>query len=297
MSRDANSAAAWWSLAAVCFFWGTTYLGIRVALEGMPPLVLVASRFLLSGALILAFALWRGWAMPRGAALYWPIGTGMLTLGVGNYCLSLAETFIPSGLASLFITVSPFWMVGMERLVPGGTRFNPKSLYGMLIGFAGAVWLVGPEALTSGLNGNTVKGFLILQLSCLGWSLGSILQKRRSDNTNPILVGAIQQFSVGILTGIACLVHGGWEVQLSPRVLGAVVYLALFGSIIAYSAYLYSLQHLPLAIVSIYTYINPVVAVTLGWLFYREEFGLKELGAMLVIFSGVWLVKKLSTST
>lgn len=235
--------------------------------------------------------------MPRGMALYWPIGTGLLTLGVGNYALTLAETHIPSGLASLFITVNPFWMIGIEMLVPGGERINPKAFIGMVIGFAGAVWLVGAEAISSGWGGNTVKGFLILQVSCIAWSLGSILQKRRIEKTNPILVGAIQQATVGIGVGLLCLVQGDWNVQLSPRVLGAVVYLAVFGSIVAYSAYLYSLQHLPLAIVSIYMYINPVVAVTLGWLFYKEDFGLKELGAMLVIFSGVWLVKKLSKTT
>lgn len=300
MSRDnypVPTSAAWWSLAAVSFFWGTTYLGIRIALESIPPLILVASRFLLSGGLILAFAFWRKWPMPRGSVFWWPVGTGLLTLGAGNYFLTLAETHIPSGLAALFVTVAPFWMIGTEMIIPGGDRVNPKAFIGMLIGFAGAVWLVGPEALQSGISGSTVKGFLILQGSCLAWSLGSILQKRRRDKTNPILVGAIQQMSVGICFGILCLLHGDWNVQLSPRVLGAVIYLALFGSIVAYSAYLYSLKHLPLAIVSIYMYINPVVAVTLGWLFYREEFGVKELSAMVVIFSGVWLVKKLSIST
>lgn len=297
MSRTESSAAAWWSLAAVCFFWGTTYLAIRIALEGLSPQILVAVRFLLSGILIFAFGWWRGWEMPRGKALWWPVLTGMMTLGVGNYCLSLAETFIPSGLAALFITVAPFWMVGIDVAVPGGDRVAPKAFIGMFIGFAGAVWLVGPEALTNGFEGNTVKGFLILQLSCLGWSLGSILQKRRPEKTHPVLVGAIQQLSVGILMGLICLAQWDWNLSLSPRVLGAVVYLALFGSIVAYSAYLYALQHLPMAIVSIYTYVNPVVAVTLGWLFYQEAFGWKELGAMAVIFSGVWLVKKLSHST
>lgn len=260
-------------------------------------MVLVASRFLLSGLLIFAFALARRWEMPKGKALWWPIGTGMLTLGVGNYCLTLAETHIPSGLAALFITVAPFWMVGTEMAIPGGDKVRPRAFLGMLLGFAGAVWLVGPDALRSGLEGETVKGFLILQISCFAWSLGSILQKRRREGTPPVMVGAVQQLSVGILAGVLCLVQGSWELQLSPRVLGAIVYLAIFGSIVAYSAYLYSLQHLPMTLVSVYTYINPVVAVSLGWLFYREAFGWNELGAMMVIFSGVWLVKKLSAST
>ncbi|MBZ2184554.1 MAG: EamA family transporter [Bryobacter sp.] len=294
MPAENQSATAWWSLAAVCFFWGTTYLGIRVALEGLTPLVLVASRFLLSGALILIFAWWRGWTMPRGAALWWPVGTGMLTLGMGNYCLSLAETYIPSGLAALFITVSPFWMVGMERAVPGGDPVHPRAWIGMWIGFAGAVWLVAPEALERGFDGATVKGFLILQLSCLGWSLGSILQKRRRDGVHPVLIGAVQQFAVGITATLLSILSGGAEFHLSTRVLGAILYLALFGSIVAYSSFLYALQHLPVAVVSIYTYINPIVAVTLGWIFYRESLGINELACMCVIFSGVYLVRKLS---
>ena len=272
-------------------------MGIRVALEGFSPLLLVATRFLLSGLLILAFALWRRWPFPRGAALWWPVGTGFLILGIGNYFLTLAETLIPSGLAALFITVAPFWMVGADALIPGGDRVRPKAFLGMLVGFAGAVVLVAPEAVRSGFSGNTVKGFLLLQISCASWCSGSILQKRRTERTNPILVGAIQQFSVGALAGLFCLVDGQSTFHASPRVLAAVLYLAVFGSIVAYSAYLYSLQHLPVAIASLYTYVNPGVAVTLGWLLYREEFGLRELGAMLIIFFGVWLVKRLSAST
>jgi drug/metabolite transporter (DMT)-like permease len=202
--------------------------------------------------------------------------------------------FIPSGLAALFITVSPFWMVGMERAVPGGEPVHPKAWIGMWIGFAGAVWLIAPEALDRGFDGASVKGFLILQLSCLGWSLGSILQKRRRDGLHPVLVGAVQQFAVGITATLLCFLCGGVEFHLSTRVLGAILYLALFGSIVAYSSFLYALQHLPVSVVSIYTYVNPVVAVTLGWIFYQESFGMNELASMCVIFSGVYLVKKLS---
>jgi drug/metabolite transporter (DMT)-like permease len=299
-----SQRTAYLSLAAVCFFWGTTYLAIRVALEGIPPLLLVSSRFLLSGGLIFLYGWLRRWPLPTMAQLRWPIFTGLLTLGLGNYCLTLAETYIASGLAALFITVGPFWMVGMEAAISGGERFRPKALWGMLVGFSGAIWLVGPEALDSGLGGNTVKGFVILQLSCLGWSLGSVLQKRSKSALNPVMIGAIQQFAVGVVflflaTADTSLRGSLWEIptwnlHLTPRVAGAVLYLALFGSIVAYSSYLYALHHLPMAVVSIYTYINPVVAVTLGSLLYAEAFGFRELSAMLVIFLGVWLIKKIS---
>jgi drug/metabolite transporter (DMT)-like permease len=286
--------SAWIALAAVCFFWGTTYLGIRVALEGLSPQILVAVRFLISGAAILLWAWFRGWAFPRGQELAWAIGTGQLTLGVGNYCLSLAETYIPSGLAALFITIGPFWMVGTEALIPGGDSIRPRAFLGMLVGFAGAVWLIGPEGFAAGLGGATLKGFLILQISCLGWSLGSILQKRRRSGANPILLGGIQQLSVGLTFSLICAFDPTWHAHWEPRVLWAVLYLAAFGSIVAYSAYLVALEGLPVAVVSIYTYINPVVAVSLGWLLLGESFGKREIAAMCVIFLGVFIVNRFS---
>jgi drug/metabolite transporter (DMT)-like permease len=285
---------AWIALAAVCFFWGTTYIGIRMALEGLSPQYLVAVRFLLSGSLILLWAWWKRWNFPKGRELGWAFGTGLLTLGVGNYFLSLAETYIESGLAALIITIAPFWMVGAEALIPGGAPVKPKAFLGMLVGFVGAIWLIGPEGFKTGLGGATVKGFLVLQLSCLGWSVGSILQKRRKSGANPILVGGIQQLSAGLAATLVCVAFPGWRAEWSPAVLGAVLYLAFFGSIVAYSAYLMALEGLPVAIVSIYTYVNPIVAVCLGWLIYRERIGVREVGAMCVIFLGVFLVNHFS---
>lgn len=268
-----------------------------MALEGLSPQYLVAVRFLLSGSLILLWAWWKGWNFPKGRELLWACGTGLLTLGVGNYFLSLAETYIPSGLAALIITIAPFWMVGAEALIPGGDRVNPKAFLGMLVGLAGAVWLIGPEGFEAGLGGATLKGFVVLQISCLGWSVGSILQKRRKSGANPILVGGIQQMSAGLAAAFVCLSFPGWRAEWSPGVLGAVLYLAFFGSIVAYSAYLLALEGLPVAIVSIYTYVNPIVAVCLGWLIYRERIGVREIGAMCVIFLGVFLVNHFSKKT
>ncbi|GAB4405531.1 MAG: drug/metabolite exporter YedA [Bryobacter sp.] len=289
-----SDRVAWIALAAVCFFWGTTYLGIRVALEGLAPQQLVAVRFLLSGALILAWAFARGWKFPRGREFWWPVGTGLLTLGVGNYCLSLAETYIPSGMAALIITMAPFWMVGMEALVPGGVRPRPLALLSMLVGFAGVLLLLGPDALAQGFSGAALRGFLILQFSCFGWSFGSILQKRRKSGADPILVGGIQQLSVGLAFGVVALFTPAPAPQWTLGVLGAVLYLALFGSILAYSAYLIALARLPVAVVSIYTYVNPVVALALGWLFYRESVGQREVWAMVLIFLGVYCINRFS---
>jgi drug/metabolite transporter (DMT)-like permease len=287
---------AYLALVSVCFFWGTTYLGIRVALESWPVLWLVATRFMISGSLLLIWAWWRGEGFPQGQYLGRTALNGVITLGIANGALTFAETLIPSGLAALFITTAPFWMTGVDAAVPGGERLHRPALIGMAVGLIGVLLLVGPDALGARTNLATVWGFLILQLGNFGWSLGSILQKRLPRGINPFVSGGVQQFAAGAVYLVAALIFRPGAVHWNVRGVLAVAYLIVFGSIVAYSSYLIALDRLPVAIVSVYTYVNPVVAVSLGWLFYREPFGWRELVAMIVIFLGVWLVKRFTPS-
>jgi drug/metabolite transporter (DMT)-like permease len=282
---------AYLALASLCFFWGTTYVAIRMALESMSPMVLVSARYLLSGGIMLAVALAMRAKLPRGRELRHTAFNGLLVLGIGNGCLAFAEQWIPSGMAALFISISPFWMVGMEALVPGGEKLHGPTIGGMLIGFAGAAMLVWSGA--GGISGAMVIGFLILQLGSAGWSLGSILQRRQVSEIHPVVSGAVQQLA----TGIVALIPASFTIrnaEFTTRGSLAVLYLVVFGSIVGYSAYIYAMSKLPVAMVSIYTYINPIVAVWLGWLFYREPFGIREAVAMIVIFAGVAIVKRFS---
>ncbi len=280
----------------MCFFWGTTYLGIRIALESFTPLELVAVRFTLSGGIMLAAARMLGVALPRGKELARTAINGILVLGIGNGCLAFAEERIASGLAALFITVSPFWMVGIEALVPGGEKLHAPTIAGMLIGFSGAAILVAPQG-GGGFSPGVVAGFFILQLGSFGWSLGSILQKRQTGPVHPIVSGAVQQAAAGLVFILPAVILRGQSTHWTPRGIGAVLYLMMFGSIVGYSAYIYAMSALPVAVVSIYTYVNPIVAVTLGWLFYREPFGIRELFAMAIIFTGVAIVKRYGHKT
>ena len=263
-----------------------------MALESFPPLLLISVRFLLSGTLMLTVLLARGTALPRGRELRAALWSGVLILGVGNGALVFAEQRIPSGLAGLFITISPFWMVGLEALLPGGVPLHAPTIVGMLVGLGGAALLLAPDVLGHTLGANTISGFLILQLGMASWSLGSILQRRRSASAHPFMTGAIHQLAAGLAFLPPALLIPEHPIQWSPRGAVAIVYLAVFGSIVGYSAYVYALDRLPVAIVSIYPYVNAVVAVTLGWLFYREPFGAREAVAMAVIFAGVAIVKR-----
>ncbi len=296
--REQPLFKAYLALVAVCFFWGTTFLAIRMALETMPPLVLLATRFLTSGTILLSIAAWRGAAFPRGRELFFTALYGLLPLGVSSGALAFAQTMIPSSLAALYITTSPLWTVLVESAIPGGERLHRRTLAAMLVGFAGTALLVFPKNLQEGFSAANVKGFLILQVGNLAWALGAILFRRRSlsatqaTNAHPIVSGAVQQFVTGALTLLLTTLLPQGEVEWTTRGLLAVLYLVTFGSIVGYSAYIYVLGKLPVSIVSTYTYVNPVVAVSLGWIFYREPFGGRELTAMMIIFVGVYLVKR-----
>ena len=281
------------ALAAVCFFWGTTYLGIRMALEAFPPLILVSTRFILSGSILVIAAHLRGAHLPRGRELWLTALYGLMILGVGNGCLTYAEVWIPSGLAALFLTTSPFWMVGLEALLPGGERIHPPVALGLVVGLVGTGLLMTPGGDLAS-NPNLWKGFSVLQLGCLSWNLGSIAQRRQPTKAHPVVSGAIQQLATGIAFLLPAIsVHEG-PIRWSVRGVIALIYLVVFGSIVGYSAYIYALDRLPVAIVSVYTYVNPIVAVILGWLFYREPFGFREIAAMAVIFLGIGVVKRYS---
>jgi drug/metabolite transporter (DMT)-like permease len=292
--REHPQFSAYVALICVCIFWGTTYLGFRVALDFMGPATIVCLRNFLSGGLILAWALWQRKEFPRGRDLWLTALYGILTIGIGNGALAVAELWTPTGLASLFITTGPFLYVGMDAVLPGGEKLHGPTIVGLLVGFLGVLGLVAPAAwslatggeLSSG--GGIVAGFLMLQFSGACWSLGSLLQRNRKVSVHPFVIAGVQQ----IATGFAFILPAMLEPQ--DAVWNAVVYLAIFGGIVGYGCYMVALSRLPLAIVSIYTYVNPVVAVFLGWLAYREPFGLREAAAMAVIFVGVWMVRRAS---
>jgi drug/metabolite transporter (DMT)-like permease len=286
---------AYLALASVCFFWGTTYLGIRIALESFAPTVLISVRFLASGTLLLAFLFWRGYRLPPWKEL-WRTGlTGVVIIGGGNGFLTYAELPIPSGLAAIFVTLAPFWFIILDALLPNGPKPHGPTMMSMVIGLVGAVILAFPSESYPVSTADVIVGALLLQMGCALWAGGSVLQRRITKAAHPVMAGAVQQLATGLVFApFAFAEHLQNPVTMEAAPTWALIYLITFGGIVGYSSYIYALSKLPVAIVSVYNYINPIVAVVLGGLFYKEPFGLREAAGMLVIFLGVAMVKRFS---
>jgi drug/metabolite transporter (DMT)-like permease len=292
---------AYVALICVCFFWGTTYLGIRVAMDSMGPGDVVCLRNFISGGLILTWAKLTGKALPKGRDL-WRTGLfGALTIAVGNGAVALAEIWTPTGLASLFVATAPFQYAGVDALLPGGQKLHRPTVVGLTVGFLGVLTLVASPTidllktgeLSSG--GGVVIGFMVLQVSGICWALGSLLQRNLRLGINPFVIAGTQQIAAAV-TMIPFAILEPQAFHMTQQGMLAVVYLALFGGIVGYGCYMLSLSQLPLPIVSIYTYVNPAVAVFLGWLVLGEHFGMLEAIAMIVIFAGIWMVRRASAA-
>jgi drug/metabolite transporter (DMT)-like permease len=262
-----------------------------MALETFSATELVCFRYLITGTLLLCVARISGAHLPHGRELWMTAACGIVVLGIGNACLAFAEELIPSGLAALFVSTSPFWLVGIEALAPRGERLHVPTIRGMLVGAAGVAFLVAPEVGRFSTNRTVLAGFVILQLGCAGWAAGSIAQRKTPARAHPFVSGAVQQLATGIVYAIPVALHSQ-PIHWKLHGVLAICYLMIFGTIVGYSCYIYAMDRLPVAVASIYTYVNPLIAVLLGWLVYEEPFGTHEAVAMAIIFVGVAMVKR-----
>lgn len=284
---------AYVAFAAVCLFWGTTYLGIKIALETVPPFLLGGMRFTLAGS-VLALAL-RGFGHGWPDWRRWPtfLAIGVAMLGFGNGGVVWAEQFMASGLTAVLVASTPFWMVGIEALA-GGDRLTRRVVAGLVVGFSGILLLVWPDLVTA-LSTTTglgwVGGLISTQLACIGWSVGSTMSKKRLQDVDPLVASAFQMLAGGLVMLVVAAVLGEYgRLSWTPRTVGAVVYLFVAGSLIGFVAYTYALRHLPISVVSLYPYVNPIVAVILGTWLLREPLGWRTVVAIAVILGGSAIV-------
>ena len=284
---------AWIAWAAVCLIWGTTYLAIKIALETIPPFLMGGIRYLIAGVLLALWLLARGQTIPPVREWGRLAVLGFLMIALGNGGVVWAEQYLASGLTAVVIATSPFWMVAVDSWLPGADRLSGRQWGGLFIGFLGIVMLVWPDISLGGVTGRgVVLGVLSVQVACIGWAIASAYTRRHSMSRNVLGIAAVQMFFGGLFMTLAGTAMGEWaHLSFSSRTLAALGYLTLAGSVIAFAAYSYALRHLPIATVSLYTYVNPVIAVALGTLLLGEPFRLSMIAAALIIVVGMLVVR------
>lgn len=287
-----ESAWAYVAFATVCVVWGTTYLGIAIALETVPPLLLTGTRFVIAGLIMLGIAKWRGERIPLDLRTLANLALiGFLMVGVGTLSVVWAEQWVPSGMAALLVATAPFWMAFIELFRRDGERLTLQSGIGMAIGFLGVALLISPG--TSGTwSLNFVLGALGIQLGGAAWQLGSAHGKYNLAHVPLMASAALQMLFGGLIVTVVGLAIGeAPRFTLNGRTLAAMIYLTIFGSVVAYSAYVFALAHLRTTVTPLYAYVNPVVAVFLGWLILSEPLTARAIMAMVIILAGVALVQ------
>jgi drug/metabolite transporter (DMT)-like permease len=288
---DKPNIRAYLAWIAICIIWGTTYLFIRIGVETIPPMLYAGFRWLIAGIILITILRLSGKQFPKTEDLIHISIIGIALLGFGNGLVVVGEQWIESGLAALLITTVPFWMVGVESLLPKSPKLNWMVISGLIIGSLGVGLIFGGD-----LKYIFETKYLIGVLSILGavvsWSLGSVYSKYKKVSVHPLMSASVQMLIVGSLQIILGAVLGEFTgLHFTDSGLLSLAYLIVFGSIFGYGSYIYAIEHLPLSLVSTYAYVNPIIALVLGWIFLNEQLSVFTLLAAVVIIVGVVLVK------
>ena len=269
------------ALAALYIIWGSTYLGIRFALEGgFPPFLLGGVRFIIAGGLMYAFLRWRGVPAPTRAQWGNAAMMGVFLLVLGNGMVNLAEKTVSSGMTAVAVASAPLWMGIFAAM--RGQKPNRMEWIGLGIGFLGVLWLNAGSSLTA-----SPVGLVALLVASLAWSFGSIWSRGR-DLPSPFMASAAQMLCGGVaMCVVGAAIGERFHGLPSAHALAAFAYLIVFGSIVGFSAYIWLLHHVRPALAGSYAYVNPAIAVALGAWLAHERFGAHELVAMGVILLGV----------
>ena len=291
MKHDRTLAYA--AFAVVCIVWGTTYLAIRIAVTTMTPFLLTGARYLFAGIVLFIIAKLHGDQIPRDRRVLGDVVLcGVLMVAIGNLTVVWAEQWVPSGFAALFVGTAPFWATLIELLRRSGERLERRAAIGLLIGFAGVAMLVTPRGAGSAFDRRFVIGAIAIQLGSIAWQYGTIRGKYALASMAPLMSSALQMLAGGFVVSLAGLALGELpHFHSTPRTFTALAYLSIFGSVLAYTSYVYAARHLRSTNMSLYAYVNPVVAVILGWLVLHEQLTWVSILAMIVILGGVAMVQ------
>jgi drug/metabolite transporter (DMT)-like permease len=280
------------AFATVYVVWGSTYLAIAIAIQTLPPFLMAAGRFLVAGGVLYSWARWRGDPAPRPAQWVWALLFGVLFFLVGNGAVSWVEQWLPSGLTALIVAMVSVWTALLEWLRPGGARPTGMVLAGIVLGFLGVALLVVPTG--SGTGHADLFGVLLLMGSTLAWALGSVLSRTADLPESTVLVSGMEMLAGGALLFLASLVAGDWGrfalAAVSLKSFLAFLYLAIVGSLVTFTCFAWLLKVTSPNKVATAGYVNPMVAVFLGWAFGGETLTGRSLLASLVIVASVVLI-------
>ena len=281
------------AFASVYFFWGSTYTAIRIGAAEMPALLLTGVRFTIAGAILLAWCRWRKLRLvfPLKSMLMLAL-IGLLLLGCGNLGLVYAEETLPSGLSSLILAVTPLYVALIEKFLPGGEPMPARGWLGMIIGFAGLTALLWPS-LRVGLAGNRsiLLAIFALLAGALVWTIGSILSRRIRLPVNSFVAASWQMIFAGVFNTVLGSLLGQWpQFHLNRSAIGSLAWLITGGSLLGYTGFIYLLEHVPVAKVASYSYVNPMVAVLLGILILHERPETAEFIGMAAVVIAVFLL-------
>jgi drug/metabolite transporter (DMT)-like permease len=292
-ARAATPAARIWvALGTVYLLWGSTYLGIKFAIDTIPPFLMGSLRFLVAGGVLYVLASRSG--DTAGDRLGWPQWRATLFVGAalllgGNGGVILAEQYVPTGVVALLVATSPLWMAVIDRAV-FGRRLEPLVIVGLVVGFAGVAFLIGAP----GAGRITPIGAALALFAPISWAAGSVFSRHVRLPSRPLVSAAMEMLWAGVLFAIGSVLTGELGRLhidgISKTSVGALIYLIVFGSLVGFSAYIWLLRAAPLSLVSTYAYVNPVVAVILGAILLGEAINLRVLAAGGIILAAVALI-------
>ncbi len=280
------------ALLSIYIVWGTTYLAIRIGVEDLPPVLFTGLRWIAAGPIMMLFLALNKYKLPDKKDLFHLGVSGLLLLGGGNGLVVFAEQTVPSGLTALLITTVPFWVVGIEAFLPQGQKINSFLISGLLLGLAGVTLIFGGD-LKNLFHSNNVGGIIGLMFAVFLWSAGTLYSKYKKVSVHPLMGAATQMIVAGVAITVFGLILGeAGRFHFTQSGFLAYLYLVIFGSLIGYGSYVYAIAHLPISLVATYAYVNPVIALFLGWLILDEPITVWIILGAAIILVGVMLVKK-----
>jgi len=283
------------AFAAVYLIWGSTYLAILLAIKSIPPFFMAGTRFFVAGLIVLIWALVKGERLPDKKSIFKISLAGILMLALGNALLAWVEQYIASGVAAILVATVPLWFVLLDKKQWRYHFSNKQIILGLIVGFAGVILLFAGKGSADLFNSKIkIISLIVLFVGTIGWTIGSLYSKYQKINGSTLMKVAIQMLAASIVIFIGGF---GFNEQkdfafrkITWDSIGALAYLIIMGSLVAYMAYIWLLSIRPASLVGTYAYVNPVVAVLLGWLFANEHINIQKIIGLVIIIAGLVIV-------